>query len=214
MCMCVLFWCLFLLTVGNHFPCIPWNKAVEVEGGGEEGLGSDLKSLYIYSPSSFWLSSIRRLMGSIFGWSSTSVSSKPGCLWPLIKNSVGRGIWLKMHIWGPGLNGLNQRPACLTNSTNAWTQVHAQVWGLLKYGFSGGAGGKEPTCQCRRHKRSGFDPWVGKIPWRRAWQPNPVFLPRESPWTEEPHGLQSMVLQRAGHDRSDLACTLASRKRL
>lgn len=132
MCMCVLFWCLFLLTVGNHFPCIPWNKAVEVEGGGEEGLGSDLKSLYIYSPSSFWLSSIRRLMGSIFGWSSTSVSSKPGCLWPLIKNSVGRGIWLKMHIWGPGLNGLNQRPACLTNSTNAWTQVHAQVWGLLK----------------------------------------------------------------------------------
>ena len=53
---------------------------MEVEGGGEEGLGSDLKSLYIYSPSSFWLSPIRRLMGSIFGWSNTSVSSKPGCL--------------------------------------------------------------------------------------------------------------------------------------
>ena len=31
---------------------------------------------------------------------------------------------------------------------------------------------------------SGFDPWVGKIPWRRAWQPTPVFLPGESPWTE------------------------------
>ena len=30
-----------------------------------------------------------------------------------------------------------------------------------------------------------FDPWVGKIPWRRAWQPNPVFLPGESPWTKE-----------------------------
>ena len=26
----------------------------------------------------------------------------------------------------------------------------------------------------------GFDPWVGKIPWRRAWQPTPVFLSRES----------------------------------
>ena len=36
--------------------------------------------------------------------------------------------------------------------------------------------------------RSGFDPWVGKIPWRRAWQPTPVFLPGESPWTEEPAG--------------------------
>ena len=47
-------------------------------------------------------------------------------------------------------------------------------------GFPGGDSGKEPTCQCRRHKRHGFDPWVGKIPWRRAWQPTPVFLPEES----------------------------------
>ena len=30
---------------------------------------------------------------------------------------------------------------------------------------------KEPDCQCRRHKRYGFGPWVGKIPWRRVWQP-------------------------------------------
>ena len=42
--------------------------------------------------------------------------------------------------------------------------------------------------------------WVGKIPWRRAWQPTPVFLPGESPWTEEPGGLQSMGLQRVKHD--------------
>ena len=34
--------------------------------------------------------------------------------------------------------------------------------------------------QCRRHKRHGFDSWVGKIPWRRAQQPTPVFLPAES----------------------------------
>ena len=38
----------------------------------------------------------------------------------------------------------------------------------------------------------GFNPWVGKIPWRRAWQPTPVFLPGESPWTEEPGELQSI----------------------
>jgi len=31
-----------------------------------------------------------------------------------------------------------------------------------------------------RHRRRGFDPWVRKIPWRRAWQPTPVFLPGES----------------------------------
>ena len=49
-------------------------------------------------------------------------------------------------------------------------------------------------------KSRGFDPWVGKVPWRRAWQPTPVFLPRESPWTEDPGGLQSMRSQRVGHD--------------
>ena len=47
-------------------------------------------------------------------------------------------------------------------------------------GFPGGTSGKELTCQCRRHKRCRFDPWVGKIPWKRAWQPTSVFLPGES----------------------------------
>ena len=36
--------------------------------------------------------------------------------------------------------------------------------------------GKESTCQCRRHGRRRFDPWVGKIPWRRDRLPTPVFL--------------------------------------
>ena len=53
--------------------------------------------------------------------------------------------------------------------------------------FPGGASGKESTCQGRRHKRHGFNPWVGKIPWRRAWQPTPVFLPRES------HGQRTLM---------------------
>ena len=37
-----------------------------------------------------------------------------------------------------------------------------------------------------------FHPWVQKIPWGRAWQPTPVSLPGESPWTEELGGLQSL----------------------
>ena len=45
-------------------------------------------------------------------------------------------------------------------------------------GFPVGTSGKEPTCQCRRHKRCRFDPWVRKIPWRRKWQPTPLFLPK------------------------------------
>ena len=54
-------------------------------------------------------------------------------------------------------------------------------------GFPHGASSKEPACQCRRHKRHGFDSWVGKIPWRRARQPTPVFLPGES------HGQRSLA---------------------
>ena len=42
--------------------------------------------------------------------------------------------------------------------------------------FPGGASGEESACQCRRHERRGFGPWVRKSPWRREWQPTPVFL--------------------------------------
>ena len=41
----------------------------------------------------------------------------------------------------------------------------------------------------------GFDPWVGKSPWRRAWQHFPVFLPGESPRAEEPGRLKYMGSQ-------------------
>ena len=46
---------------------------------------------------------------------------------------------------------------------------------IVTLGFQDGIRGTEPACQCRRHKRGGFDPSVGKIPWRRTWQPSPVF---------------------------------------
>ena len=47
-------------------------------------------------------------------------------------------------------------------------------------GFPHGISGKESAWKCRRLKRLRFDPWVGKIPGKRAWQPTPVFLPGES----------------------------------
>ena len=43
-------------------------------------------------------------------------------------------------------------------------------------GFPGGSDGKESACNAGR---PGFNPWVGKIPLRREWQPTPVFLPGE-----------------------------------
>ena len=56
-------------------------------------------------------------------------------------------------------------------------------------------------------KRRGFDPWVRKIPWRRAWQPFPVFLAWRIPQTEEPGGLQSMGSQRVRYDWGNFAHT-------
>ena len=58
---------------------------------------------------------------------------------------------------------------------------------------------------------SGFNPWVGKIPWRRIWQPFPVFLPGESLGTEEPGELQSMVSQRVRHNWATKHSTVISK---
>ena len=52
-------------------------------------------------------------------------------------------------------------------------------------GFPDGTSGK--ACQCKKHKGCGFKSKVGKIPWRRAWQPTPVFLPGKS------HGQRSLA---------------------
>ena len=54
---------------------------------------------------------------------------------------------------------------------------------------------KNPPASAGNVKRCRFDPWVRKIPWRRAWEPTPVFLSGESWWTQEPGRLQSMGSQ-------------------
>ena len=54
-------------------------------------------------------------------------------------------------------------------------------------------------------KRHRFDPWVGKIPWRRAWQPTPIFLPRESQEQRSLAGDRPCGC-RVRHDWSDLLC--------
>ena len=51
-------------------------------------------------------------------------------------------------------------------------------------------------------QETGFYPWVGKIPWKRAWPPTPGVLPGKSPWTEKPGKLQSVGSQILGHNRA------------
>ena len=64
-------------------------------------------------------------------------------------------------------------------------------------GFPHGLDSKKTCQQCRRHR---VNPWVGKIPWRRKWQPIPVFLPGES------HGQSSLVGYRVKYKRIVLFC--------
>ena len=71
--------------------------------------------------------------------------------------------------------------------------VHALLWSPRLWsmvlspgfhqGFPGGSAGKRICLQCRR---PGFDPWLGKIPWRREWLPSPVF------WPGDFHGQRSL----------------------
>ena len=65
----------------------------------------------------------------------------------------------------------------------------------LDWGFPSGSEDKASACNAG----DGFNPWVGKIPWRRKWQPTPVFLPGES------HGQRSLVgYSPWGHKESDM----------
>ena len=79
---------------------------------------------------------------------------------------------------------------------------HGQ-WGLYSYlrptGFPRWHTGKESTCQYRRCKRCGFDPWVGKILWSGKWQPTTVFSSAEF------HGQRSLAgYSLWGHKESDV----------
>ena len=102
----------------------------------------------------------------------------------------------------------------LLDSASIWNSFTCRVsldTAIVKKGYPGRASGKETTHKCRRHE-TWVRSWVWKIPWGRAWQLIPVFLPGESPWTEAPDRLQSIGLQRVGHNWSDLACTHVAKK--
>ena len=87
-------------------------------------------------------------------------------------------------------------PSCLTFQSQytvsvRWAFFIPSVLGDIfrwdSFGLPRWLSGKESACQCRRHRRLGFSLWVGKIPWRRKWQPTPVFLPGKF------HGQRSQV---------------------
>ena len=132
-------------------------------------------------------------------------SCSPGKLWQLADRPAGVGIvsirhrlisiitCKKKQVHRP--NGKFQRredvDATFGNGTNTAGIAQKQNLYMFKkcicMGFPGGGSGKESMCQYRRQERRGLNPWVGKTPWRRAWQPAPVLLPGEA------HGQRNLV---------------------
>ena len=99
--------------------------------------------------------------------------------------------------------------------TNAKIKVQNDMFSLLpfiekgtrvKYVFTyvGGTSGEESACQCRRHKRRRFDPWVrslgGEEPLEEGVATHSSILAWRIPWTEEPGGLQFIKSQRVRHN--------------
>ena len=104
------------------------------------------------------------------------------------------GMWV-MWVTCPSSSRSQQQSLSLKALTS---QEYGILWNNNQYGILGtGFPGGSDSLQCGR---PGFNPWVRKIPWRRMWQPTPVFLTWRIPWTEEPGGLQSMGSQKVGYD--------------
>ena len=97
-------------------------------------------------------------------------------------------VWTSSESWWrTGKPGMLQSMGSQRVGHNWGIELNWYLNKVEKKGFPGSSSGKQPACQCRRHKRCGFDPWVRKIPWRRAWQLTLVFWPGES------HGQRSLV---------------------
>ena len=120
-------------------------------------------------------------MASLTQW--TWVRANSGTWWWTGRPGVLQSMGLPRvrHDWATELNWLFLSTfLCRFWSVHSSNPSYSHICCKLLCIFPGGTSGKELACQCRRHKRLRFDPSVRKVPWRRAWQPTPVFLLRES----------------------------------
>ena len=97
---------------------------------------------------------------------------------------------------------ISTSPKFLSSFTNAGIFRFSK----LTMGFPDGSVGKEFTLQGRRLRRCGLNPWVRKIPWRRKWQPTPVFV-HENPMDR---GAWWAAVQRVAKSQTQLNSRIAN----
>ena len=117
----------------------------------------------------------------------------------MVKNPLAMGeTWVRYLAWEDPLEKEMQATPVFSPREFHEQRILAgySLWGhkesdtveRLSYShIPGGTSSKESICQCRRHKKLEFDPWVRNIPWKREWQPTPIYLPGKS------HGQRSLV---------------------
>ena len=114
----------------------------------------------------------------------------------MVKPSLFQGL---LTVLGLG-QFLIVSPQLVSLTTGLHLYLVSLLWNKLspssEMGFPGGAIGKEFTCQCRRHKRHGFDPWVRK----EGTATHSRILAWKIPWTEEAGRLQSTESQTVRHE--------------
>ena len=117
-----------------------------------------------------------RLLSVSLRWASLQLRES-ACLLRKKNGLLGDNIW--------SLLAFCQRAALFRAAGFAVSELRHSVYvqihklGVIITWLPWRLSGKESSCHCRRH---GFEPWVWKIPWRRKWQPTPVFLPGKSHW--------------------------------
>ena len=92
------------------------------------------------------------------------------CVWWWLNEVGGNAIFIYLVVYL--LFGWFS--VCLVCYDKLIVKLH-HIMGLLS-----SCSGKESTCQCRTHKRCGFNAWIWKIPWSRKWQLTSVILPGKS----------------------------------
>ena len=110
-----------------------------------------------------------------------------------LENPMDRGAWWVMvH----GVAELDTSEACIHVCTHKSVPLYVVIFMIGTSLVAQRVKHLPSSSKCRR---PGFDPWVGKIPWRRKWQPTPVFL------SGKPHGWRSLVAYSPwSHKESDI----------